>query len=165
MVWICSIAAFFTFLYHVPMAVFLRAAYDGYAGGWASVGFVLHPIAVERTVYISRFPRRAKKVDIGFRAVMRVFHGLWQKKNTSMHVKARIGPGDAAAAALICGWLWALTGALSDRVKMEFIPEYGAQDAHFALRGMLWAKTGHIAMAAFAYWREKRRKENGEKAH
>lgn len=165
MVWVCSAIAFFTFLYHSPMAVFVRAAYDGHAGAWVSVGMALEMISVERTVYISRFPKRAKKADLGFRAVVRVFHGLWQKKNTQMEIRADIGSGDAAATALLCGGLYAAEALLEGRVRFRISPMYGCTSPHYALHGMLRAKTGHIAIAAFAYWREKRRKENGEKAH
>ncbi len=165
MVWLSSAVFFFLFLYHTPMAVFVRAAWDDYAGAWVSVGMALHPFMYERTVYISRFPRRAKKADIGFRAVLRVFHGLWQKRNARVEVKAEIASGDAASTALLCGSCYALAANLTDRVRFRIVPQYGRSDAHFALRGMLWAKTGHIAMAAYAYFWHKWRKEHGQKAH
>lgn len=165
MVWLSAVLFVFVFLYHTPMVVFVRAAYDEGMGGWVCVGMALQGAALERTVYLSRFPKRAKKADIGFRAVLRVFHGLWQKKGTRMDVKIEIGSGDAAATALLTGGCYALAANYTDRVRFKIVPRFGAQDAHYGVRGMLWAKTGHIALAALAYFREKRRKENGQKAH
>ena len=164
-VWLCSAAFFALLLYHAPMAVFVRAAFDEPTGAWVCVGFLLHPVLIERTVYISRFPKKPKKADIGLRAVLRVFQGLWQKKSSHVDVKLEIDSGDAAATALLYGGFCALAAGLAGRVRFRVMPQYGRQDAHFAFRGMLWAKTGHIAMAAYAYFRQKRRKENGQKAH
>ena len=165
MVWAAALLFFALLLYFSPMAVFVRAAYDGHAGAWVSVGFVLHPLLVERTVYISRFPQRPKKADVGFRAVLRVFHGLWQKRGTRMDVKIEICAQDAAQTALLCGGCWALGSNIADRVCLRVIPQFRRDETHFALRGMLWAKTGHIVLAAYAYFRQKRRKENGKEAH
>ena len=165
MVWLSSALFFLLLLYHAPMAVFVRVAWDDYAGTWVSVGMAQHPLLYERTVYISRFPKRAKKADVGFRAVLRVFHGLWQKKNTQLDIKVEIASGDAAATALLYGGCCALAANFAERARVRIVPQYGRSDAHFALRGMLWAKTGHIAKAAYAYFRQKRRREHGQKAH
>lgn len=165
MVYLSSAALFLLFLYHAPMTVFVRGAYDAYAGGWIAVGAALEMARIERTVYISRFPKRAKKADLGFRAVVRIFHGLWQKKCAQAELRLEIGTGDAAATALLCGGCYAAAALIADRASVRIVPVYGATDARYALRGMLRAKTGHIAIAAFAYWREKRRKENGKEAH
>ena len=165
MVWLSAILCACVFLYNTPMGIFVRAAYDEPMGAWISVGFVLQPWVLERTVYISHFPKKKKKVDAGGLLALRAFHGLWKEKNAQLDVKLEIGSADAAATAILCGSCYALASNFTDRAWFRILPLYAVVDPHYALRGMLWSKTGHIVIAAFAYWREKRRKENGEKAH
>ncbi|MDO4739058.1 MAG: hypothetical protein Q4A66_00175 [Eubacteriales bacterium] len=165
MVWLSAVLFFALFLYHAPMALIVRAAYDSPAGAWVSVGVSLHPLYLERTAFISAFPKRKGGRRMGPAAALRAIHGLWDKRNAQLDVRVEIDAADAAATALLCGGCYALSSALKERVRVRVFAQYGRCEPHFAVRGMLWAKTGHIALAAFAAFRQKRRKENGQETH
>lgn len=165
MVWFSSALFFMLFLYHAPMVLIVRAAWDEDAGAWISAGAALHPFMYEHTLYISRFPKKKKRRDAGAHAAWKASEALLRRKGVKADIRAEIGMGDAAATALLCGGCYALAGKWADGIDLRVFPQYTRENAHLALRGMIKAKTGHIALAAAAYFMQKGRRKNGQKTH
>jgi hypothetical protein len=86
-------------------------------------------------------PVRSRRGKNGANQAWQILRRL---KGARMGLQGRLGLGDAAATALVCGALRSLSGA---RVTVDVTPVFSGDGLYLELQGMIRLKTGQIIRA------------------
>ena len=132
----------------LPIRIALRLTLDGQFDSGFGLSLFSRRAARRRSEKPSGHKPSSLNPDIARAALRALKYVAGHIKIESIHLEGRVGTGDAASTALLCGCIQTLGCVPGGIVSVRLNPDFSGKILRAKLTGMISARAGHIMIAA-----------------